>query len=382
MALPYSNISVSMVKAELGASTNDVGRLCIHPNINMWSRRKPVQFPSVRALADAEFVGEYNNRGILFAEMTPHNGVGYYEVVYQKPIGGLESPYRLGDFSGYNKNALPPMYLKNVPNTTNKFLNQTIISNLGNTDNAEISFDDVQFTPNSPITNPDDSLVQLISELFIGCEVRSSGTLVKEVFSEKSISETETFRLPIYDVAVGEYELAFFLFAPNATDRRFPFPHTPTYPNHMFITITENIPFNMTAMRYSAIDTDSMSTTLNASGVNSVPLLAKMSHRALYTATEDVTLEKGNFILNVTSDIFNNAFSNELTVVAKSGNVVETATEITIPAGSYATMLAERAIQYNDLGETYTDPYPVNLQLKYGELEIDNQSFTLQNIII
>lgn len=382
MALPNTNLSVAMVKSELGASTNNVGQLCIHPNINMWSSRKPVQFPSVIALVDAEFIGEYNNRGILFAEMTPHNGFGYYEILYQKPTGGLESPYRLSDFSGYNKHALPPMYLKNVPNITNKFLNQTIISNLGNTDNAEISFDEVQFTPNSPITNPSGSAVQFISELFVGCEVRSSGTLVKEVFSEKSISETETFRLPIYDVAVGEYELAFFLFAPNATDRRFPFPHNPTYPNHMFITITESIPFNMTAMRYSAIDTDSMATTLNASGVNSVPLLAKISHSALYRATEDVTLRKGNFNLNVTSDIFNNDFSNELTVVAKSDNVVETATEITIPAGSYATMLVERAIQYNNLGETYIEPYPVNLQLKYGELEIDNQSFTLQNIII
>ena len=382
MALPNTNISVAMVKSELGASTNDVGQLCIHPNINMWSGRKPVQFPSVNALVDAEFTGKYHNSGILFAEMESHNGFGYYEILYQKPTGGLESPYRLSDFSGYNKNALPPMYLQNVPNATNKFLNQTIISNLGNTDNAEISLDDVQFTPNSPITNPDDSLVQYISELFVGCEVRSSGTLAKEVFSEKSISETETFRLPIYNLAVGEYELAFFLFAPNATDRRFPFPHNLTYPNHMFVTITESTPFNMTAVRYSAIDTDSRSTILNVSGVNSVPLLAKMSHRALYTATEDVTLRKGNFILNVTSDIFNNAFSNELIVVAKSDNVVETATEITIPAGSYATMLVVRAIQYNDSGETYIDPYPVNLQLKYGELEIDNQSFTLQKIII
>ena len=41
MALP-SNISVAMVKAELGASTNDVGQLCIHPNIN-GGKWKPVR---------------------------------------------------------------------------------------------------------------------------------------------------------------------------------------------------------------------------------------------------------------------------------------------------------------------------------------------------
>ena len=47
MALPDSNISVAMVKAELGASTNNVGQLCIHPNINKWSKWKPVSFNKV-----------------------------------------------------------------------------------------------------------------------------------------------------------------------------------------------------------------------------------------------------------------------------------------------------------------------------------------------
>ena len=39
MALPKSNASVAMVKSELGAATNKVGQLCIHPNVNKWSKK-------------------------------------------------------------------------------------------------------------------------------------------------------------------------------------------------------------------------------------------------------------------------------------------------------------------------------------------------------
>lgn len=38
MALPNTNLSVAMVRKELGAATNNVEQLCIHPNINMWSK--------------------------------------------------------------------------------------------------------------------------------------------------------------------------------------------------------------------------------------------------------------------------------------------------------------------------------------------------------
>ena len=39
MALPLTGVSVSLVRSTLGASTNDVGLLCTHPNINRWSKK-------------------------------------------------------------------------------------------------------------------------------------------------------------------------------------------------------------------------------------------------------------------------------------------------------------------------------------------------------
>ena len=97
MALPDSNISVAMVKSELGASTNDVGRLCIHPNVNKWSKWKPVRHSSVTPLTEEQL------KSVSF---------GLSGSDYDRPVGGVYSPFRLTDFHNYNKNAYPPVYVQ------------------------------------------------------------------------------------------------------------------------------------------------------------------------------------------------------------------------------------------------------------------------------
>ena len=104
MALPNSNISVAMVKAELGAATNDVGQLCIHPNINKWSKWKPVRHSSVNPLT----VTQLENTGCGLSRN------GMYEIEYLKPTGGATSPYRLSDFRNYNHTAVPPVSVEIV----------------------------------------------------------------------------------------------------------------------------------------------------------------------------------------------------------------------------------------------------------------------------
>ena len=98
MALPNTNISVAMVKAELGAATNDVGRLCIHPNVNKWSARKPIDHPKLSGLTEQDY---------------RDNTYGLYPVTgaYHRPKGGASSPYRLDDFRGYNHLAMPPVWV-------------------------------------------------------------------------------------------------------------------------------------------------------------------------------------------------------------------------------------------------------------------------------
>ena len=122
MALPNTNISVAMVKAELGAATNDVGQLCIHPNINKWSKWKPVKHSSLTPITQAELASV--NFGIT--PPTPSND--YTTVMdtkwgYLKPTGGLSSPYRLTDFINYNKTAGAIAY---VPDTL--YIDKSIIT--------------------------------------------------------------------------------------------------------------------------------------------------------------------------------------------------------------------------------------------------------------
>ena len=88
MALPDSNISVPMVRDELGAATNDVGQLCIHPNINKWSKWKPVRFNSINPITQAQLASI--NFGI-----TPPTPSNDYTLVmdekwgYSRPTGDL-----------------------------------------------------------------------------------------------------------------------------------------------------------------------------------------------------------------------------------------------------------------------------------------------------
>lgn len=106
MALPNSNISVAMVKAELEASTNDVGQLCIHPNVNKWSKNKPISSNKLTGLTSADRLG--SDYGLV----PPSPQIQYTLVynqnwIYNRPTGGVNSPYRLDDFIGYEHLATP-----------------------------------------------------------------------------------------------------------------------------------------------------------------------------------------------------------------------------------------------------------------------------------
>ena len=124
MALPNTNISVAMVKSELGAATNDVGRLCIHPNINKWSKWKPIRYSSLTPITQGDLAD--TNFGLKL----PDPKTDYTEVMdvkwgYLKPTGGLSSPYRLSDFRNYNKTAEPIAY---VPNPEGIHINKSTIT--------------------------------------------------------------------------------------------------------------------------------------------------------------------------------------------------------------------------------------------------------------
>lgn len=106
-ALPNDKITTTLVANTLVVGSRDVGALCSHTSINPWSRYKPVNFesPSISGITRDALSGFVINSRVL---------------VYDKPTGGANSPYRLGDFRGYNHTARRPANI----NKTQNFLAQ------------------------------------------------------------------------------------------------------------------------------------------------------------------------------------------------------------------------------------------------------------------
>lgn len=107
--LPTTDISASLVRDTLGESTTNIGALCTSPNINMWSRRKPVRDPRV-VINTYSDIGKGAD-GMCGLILPPWEGNDTLLTYYAKPRGAggpYSEPYRLGDFRGYiDKKILP-----------------------------------------------------------------------------------------------------------------------------------------------------------------------------------------------------------------------------------------------------------------------------------
>ena len=113
MALPTTNLKITDIKTVLGATTNKVSDLCTHSNINMWSRRKPVQDSRVEVPLSEVGNGNNNDFGLTIPVYT---GDDTKLTTYTKPTYN----FRLGDFRGYNHDAILPIILPNAPASLEK----------------------------------------------------------------------------------------------------------------------------------------------------------------------------------------------------------------------------------------------------------------------
>lgn len=110
-------VSVDDVADCLGMTrSSTLADLCTSSKINVWAKYKPTVFPS--PFPDDWYKAKDGNFGLnitvdnaksnwkdLVAEYSKVNNG--YSNLYNKPIGGASSPYRLGDFRGYFHNANP-----------------------------------------------------------------------------------------------------------------------------------------------------------------------------------------------------------------------------------------------------------------------------------
>ena len=111
MALGTTNITTTLVGTTIGSASRDVGSLCSSPLINKWSKYKPVIYPVVSTTGITDFwkandgycgfsIPQYVDVDALLADATTW--------IYNKPYGTSSSPYRIGDFRGYEHTSVIP----------------------------------------------------------------------------------------------------------------------------------------------------------------------------------------------------------------------------------------------------------------------------------
>lgn len=102
------------VRYVLGAASADTGTLCRHPNINMWSKHKPVRFPDLEKNNDWKGNTVDVGNGHIYGLYRPASGgspieeIAEQPIEYLRPTGGMESVYRITDFNGYNHHCKCP----------------------------------------------------------------------------------------------------------------------------------------------------------------------------------------------------------------------------------------------------------------------------------
>ena len=148
-------VSVDDVKSVLGESSNDLAALCKSSKINVWAKYKPTVFPS--PFPDDWYKAKDGNYGLnitvdnrvsswsaLVAEYSkPNNG---YSNIYIRPSGGATSPYRLGDFRGYNHKAKPEIsdYLAATNYIEDSPISLSVAYNAITVDGDQVSYKDVE----------------------------------------------------------------------------------------------------------------------------------------------------------------------------------------------------------------------------------------------
>lgn len=148
-------VSIDDVKSILGESSNDLATLCTSPKINVWAKYKPTDYNA--AFTDNWSKGKDGNYGLnitvdnrvsswnaLVAEYSKANNG--YSNIYKRPSGGATSPYRLGDFRGYNHNAKPEIgdYFATTNYIEDQQISLSVTYNVITVDGDQVSYKDVE----------------------------------------------------------------------------------------------------------------------------------------------------------------------------------------------------------------------------------------------
>lgn len=195
---------VANVANILRCNDTRLSALCKHPNVNKWSRHKPVSFDGIpnNVIDETRWKGSDNRSSVwgLKVNLIPtngaYNGIDSYaqpsnpNYEWDKPLGNYyKSPFRLGDFSGYYHNAKPfeVLYENNgayVPMDYNS--KQVLFYSTGDVETQSISFKFRSDShPNSiRLSDLRTRLCESDEELFLVASVYDGDDLIAEYYND------------------------------------------------------------------------------------------------------------------------------------------------------------------------------------------------------
>ena len=195
-------VSIDDLKSLFGEPSGDLATLCKSPKINVWAKYKPTVYPS--PFPDDWYKSKDGNYGLnitvdnrvsswnaLVAEYSkPNNG---YSNIYNRPSGGATSPYRLGDFRGYNHKAKPEIsdYLAASNYMEDSQISLSVAYNVVTVDGDQVSY----------------NAIDAFRDLYFGYVITDiSGKTLKLIATASTTSSYEV-RLAARTLLAGTYRL-------------------------------------------------------------------------------------------------------------------------------------------------------------------------------
>ena len=195
-------VSVDDVKSLLGESSNDLATLCKSSKINVWAKYKPTDYNA--AFTDDWSKGKDGNYGLnitvdnrvsswraLVAEYSKaYNG---YSNIYKRPSGGSSSPYRLGDFRGYNHKAKPEIsdYLAATNYIEDSPISLSVAYNAITVDGDQVSY----------------NAIEAFKDLYFGYIITDTSGKTLKLIATASTTSSYEVRLAARTLLAGTYRL-------------------------------------------------------------------------------------------------------------------------------------------------------------------------------
>lgn len=211
--MAYSNgiitkpISIDDIKIALGVWENRLSVLCKSPQINMWSRNKPM---SIAKLFDVTESDKQNvNYGINISIVKGYGNDTLFQsfnyanqLTYAIPFGSSLSPYRLADFNGYNSQSIVPYGIERPATGNEKYMTSlyrtpVVVNNL--------LLEDLKVV--------DSGNTILLKDMYFGfsCKNISTGAVAWMTYSITLLQQSGKYDMMEIPLDDGDYQSVWFL---------------------------------------------------------------------------------------------------------------------------------------------------------------------------